>query len=173
VASTCDNPGGFLATTAAPIATFSQYVPSRPASNTPKTSSPTRRSVTPEPMALTTPERSRPRITGKVGLAYSPAHTFQSAPFTLAAWVSTTTWPGPGVGSGRSPYFRFSGPPNFSMYAAFMGALLFASRSWPRPVQQAKGQVRGKGDVRETEDGRRVDRPRRPAHALSKQEETW
>src|SRR5262245_33332948 len=46
--------------------------------------------------------------------------TFQSAPLTLAANISITTSPGAAVGSGRSPYFKTSGPPCRSMKAAFI-----------------------------------------------------
>src|SRR5215470_13697851 len=40
----------------------------------------------------------------------------------LAAWMSTTTSPGPGVGSGASPICKTSGPPGFVNNTAFMVA---------------------------------------------------
>src|SRR6266446_10181639 len=47
----------------------------------------------------------------------------------LAATISITTSPGPAVGSGRSPYFKTSGPPCRSMKAAFICSLTSATRS--------------------------------------------
>src|SRR6266545_1439062 len=120
-ALTCDRPAGFFATIAAFSAIFSAYAPSCPASQTPKAASPTLRSVTPSPTEPITPEKSRPRINGNFACAYWPARTFQSAAFTLAACTSITTSPGWATGSGKSPYFRTSGPPNCSMKAAFIG----------------------------------------------------
>ena len=49
-----------------------------------------------------------------------PSRTFQSAPLTLAATISTTISPDAATGSGISPNFRTSGPPCRSMKAAFM-----------------------------------------------------
>src|ERR1700730_5844492 len=40
----------------------------------------------------------------------------------LAAWISTTTSPGPAVGSGTSPSCSTSGPPCFVNNTAFMGS---------------------------------------------------
>jgi hypothetical protein len=71
-------------------------------------------------MALIVPEKSRPKASGNVDCLYWPARTFQSAPLTLAATTSMTTSPGPAAGSGKSPYFKTSGPPYCSMKAAFM-----------------------------------------------------
>src|ERR1700756_2769266 len=47
----------------------------------------------------------------------------------LAAWISTTTSPGPAVGSGTSPSCSTSGPPCFVNSTAFMGS----SRLSPSP----------------------------------------
>ena len=44
--------------------TYSAYVPSCPASKTPKTSSPKVKSSTPSPISITTPEKSLPDICG-------------------------------------------------------------------------------------------------------------
>ena len=53
-------------------------------------------------------------------LARFPSRTFQSAPLTLAATISTTTSPDAATGSSISPNFRTSGPPCRSMKAAFI-----------------------------------------------------
>ena len=42
---------------------------------------------------------------------HTSARIFQSAALMLAAWMSTSTSPAAGTGSGRSPYSRTSGPP--------------------------------------------------------------
>src|SRR5262245_3969916 len=112
---------GFLATIDPGIATRSAYAPSRLASHTPNTASPTRRSFTPSPNALTTPEKSRPGTYGNLVIgAYRPARTCQSAAFTLAACTSTSTSPGAAMGSGTSPYCSTSGPPVCMENAAFI-----------------------------------------------------
>src|ERR1700720_1148549 len=54
----------------------------------------------------------------------------------LAAWISTTTSPGPAVGSGTSPSCSTSGPPCFVNSTAFMGS----SRLSP-PLQKLDQQL--------------------------------
>src|SRR5258708_24280410 len=74
---------------------------------------------------------------------------FQSAPLTLAATTSMTTPPGPATGSGKSPYFKTSGPPNCLMKAAFIVFLplrfgadgLIARRGVRRMVHRACDQA--------------------------------
>src|SRR5258708_7968872 len=80
-------------------------------------------SVTPSPTVLTVPEKSRPGTKGNFVCLYSPRRTFQSAALTLVAATSMTTSPGPATGSGKSPYWRTSGPPNRSINAAFISHL--------------------------------------------------
>ena len=62
-------------------------------------------------------------VTGKGQVSHwlRPVRTRQSALQTPAATIFTSTWPGPGVGFGRSTYFRTSGPPNSSNTTAFTG----------------------------------------------------
>jgi len=79
----------------------------------------------PGPAAATKPEKSRPSTKGNTACEYWPLRTFQSAPLTLAATTSTTTSPAAATGSGKSPYFKTSGPPNCSMKAAFIICRLF------------------------------------------------
>jgi hypothetical protein len=62
------------------------------------------------PVALTTPEKSRPGIKGSFVCLYSPRRTFQSAALTLVATMSMTTSPGPTIGSGKSPYWKEAAP---------------------------------------------------------------
>jgi len=85
------------------------------------------------PSAATTPEKSLPGTCGKwISAEYWPARIFQSAALTLAAWISTTTSPAAGTGSGKSPYWRTSGPPKARKKEAFMGAMIASGISWPR-----------------------------------------
>src|SRR5262249_26169249 len=91
-----------------------------PASQTPNTASPSAMSLPSSPTALTTPEKSRPGIKGNFVCLYSPRRTFQSAALTVVATMSMTTSPGLATGSGKSPYWKTSGPPNRSIKAAFI-----------------------------------------------------
>src|SRR6185295_5069932 len=54
---------------------------------------------------------------------YCPERIFQSAALMLAAWMSTSTSPAAGTGSGSSPYSRTSGPPNLRKKQAFRSRL--------------------------------------------------
>src|SRR5688572_3688909 len=114
-------PSGLRATISWRMAIFSAYAPSRGTSHTANTASPTLKSFAPLPTALTTPEKSRPGTCGSLICApYWPARIFQSAALTLAAWTSTSTSPGAGVGSGQSPYSNTSGPPYLRKKHAFI-----------------------------------------------------
>jgi hypothetical protein len=92
-------------------------------------------------MALIVPEKSRPKASGNVDCLYWPARTFQSAPLTLAATTSMTTSPGPAAGSGKSPYFKTSGPPYCSMKAAFMMFLPLRSGADPSITRWNAGRM--------------------------------
>ena len=75
---------------------------------------------------------------------YCPLRTFQSAPLTLAATTSTTTSPAAATGSGKSPYFKTSGPPKCSMKAAFIICRsLGAARIRPLPSCRLRRWPRG------------------------------
>jgi len=90
-----------------------------------------------------------PRLSRRSHPDCRATRTFQSAPLTLAATTSTTTSPDPATGSGKSPYFKTSGPPYCSMKAAFIvffplrsGADgLIAKRSVRRMVHRACDQA--------------------------------
>src|SRR4051812_17931585 len=123
--SICEKRSGLRATRSWRSAIFSAYAPSAGTSHTPKTASPGRKSRAPSPTAATTPEKSRPGTCGRATLTgYCPARCFQSAAFTLAAWMSTSTSPRAGAGAGSSPYSRTSGGPWRRKKAAFIANLV-------------------------------------------------
>src|SRR5262249_32047947 len=65
-------------------------------------------------------------------------------PLTLAAWTSITTSSGAATGSGRSPYCRTSGPPNFWMNAAFIALLPCGSDADSMVSGNARRMVHGR-----------------------------
>ena len=82
---------------------------------------PGRTRVTPEPTARTTPAISWPGLKGWGGLTwYFPWIMRMSGKLHPAARVSTTTWPGPGSGSGTSRYSSSDGSPHRVATMAFM-----------------------------------------------------
>ncbi len=76
------------------------------------TRSPGAKSVTPAPLAITTPAQSPPGTKGGgIRIWYLPPISSASTKFTPAAWMRTSTCPGPGWGSGNSLRTRAEGGP--------------------------------------------------------------
>src|SRR5665647_967427 len=77
------------------------------------TSSPTATVSTSSPIAMTTPEASRPRRIGScvTSVPHAPEYDFQSVGLTPAARTSSSTSPGPGSPGSTSTTSRTSGPP--------------------------------------------------------------
>src|SRR5665647_1834774 len=77
------------------------------------TSSPTATVSTSSPIAMTTPEASRPRWIGScvTSVPHAPEYDFQSVGLTPAARTSSSTSPGPGSPGSTSTTSRTSGPP--------------------------------------------------------------
>src|SRR5271168_1488291 len=77
---------------------------------------------TPSPAATTRPTPSTPRILGfGVSFQAMPWRTPMSMKLTPAKAVSTSAWPGPATGSGRSTYSNISRPPVPFITMAFIG----------------------------------------------------
>src|SRR5664280_390315 len=90
-----------------------------------RTRSPTARSVTPGPRAVTTPATSLPETNGVGGLSwYFPWQISPSTKLTPAAATSMTTMPSAGSGVERSSTTRVSNGPNSVQTMARMAATL-------------------------------------------------
>src|SRR5580693_1991953 len=70
------------------------------------------------------------------------ARCFKSTGLMLAAATLMSTSPGPGAGSGKSPYSITSGPPYSFMTTAFIAVLLTASESRPGASENGESSVR-------------------------------
>lgn len=115
---------GFGATQSGGATQYSACVPSPNQSFIPYTRSPTAKSVTPVPRAVTSPENSWPGITGNERGV--PSRVVQvgthvsSVGVTPEAWTRTSTSPGFGSGRGTSRQASDSGPPRRNRQAARM-----------------------------------------------------
>ncbi len=110
-AASHDSPAGLAATASTLSATYSACA-ARGAN--PRTSSPTAKSWTPEPISATYPAKSLPCPSGKWAgqmAAKCPSRIPISPGLVAAVTTATTTCPGPAAGRGTSTTSRTSGPP--------------------------------------------------------------
>ncbi|MCY1368672.1 hypothetical protein D9M69_556690 [compost metagenome] len=104
----------------------SVWVPKPPVPDRHATFWPTLRCVTPSPTAWITPAYSDPGTKGSGGFIWYLFCTIsRSGKFRLAALISISTWPGPGVGVGSSFQVSASTPVGFSQSHACMLGVSF------------------------------------------------